>query len=182
MTDDKKKPLLMLGGSKKPSSAILNKALNTINNMNSRPPKIIIDDPIKEESENLDFSLNDFDFVEDVAESPTLLAATNKAPKDSLIDFLKLSVLDEDYNLVFNGTYDSAKAFIHRMRVELSRMRAQVIKLNKPLDHFHILTKNIVVESETVCTITLIKTYNRQRFDTAKIESDVLSFLTIPES
>jgi len=135
--------------------------------------------PVEQSSElkpdlSLDFSESDFAFEADVVTDIPKNLIPNKTPKDELILFLQTSQLEIPYTITHNGNYKSAEYFIHRMRVELSRFRAQIIKLNKPLNHFHVLTKSIDVESEIKCVIILVKSNKRQRFD-------VLGFLTIPE-
>lgn len=127
----------------------------------------------------LDF--DDFDFAEDVKPTnlPTNLA--NKTPKNELILFLQQSAIDTPYLLQYNGNFEGAKSHIHRMRVELSRFRAQIIKLNKKLDHFHVLVKDITIESETLCTITLLKTYERKKNKKPEV-LNILDLLTVNES
>lgn len=159
--------------------------LNFNNANESKSATNIIEKAVtKIEKDEIEFSLNDFDFdfAKDILEPPakTLQSVTSKNPKESLIEFLKTSQLDVNYEIEFNGSYELAKAFIHRMRVELSRFRAQIIALGKQLDHFHVLTKSIEVQSENRCLIILLKTHKRQRFDAPKA-LDVLDFLTIKE-
>lgn len=129
----------------------------------------------------LSFDSSDFDFADDILETDkdTLNAPVqNLSPKETLINFLRDSVLDEDYIFDFAGSYVQAEAFIQRMRVALSRFRAEIIKLNKPLNHFYVLTKSIEVKSDTYCTVTLIKSKQRKKKIESKV-NDVLDFLTL---
>ena len=130
---------------------------------------------------DLSFADSDFDFAETLTVDMPSQTVINKTPKDALIELLKTAELDIPYIIQYNGDFNSAETYIHRMRVELSRFRAKIIKLNKPLDHFHILKKSIVVESDNFCTITLLKTYNRKKSNVSKEIDDVLDFLTVKE-
>ena len=133
--------------------------------------------------DSLSFTDSDFDFADDILEKTTQELIPNKSAKETLIEFIKTSSYDSPYTINHNGTYESAEKFIQRMRVELSRFRAQIIKLNKPLNHFYVLTQSIIVESEIKCVITLIKSKERARAAKKKSEeiNDVLDFLTNPE-
>jgi len=130
---------------------------------------------------DLSFADSDFDFAEPLATIEPAKIGANKAPKEELIQFLKTAELDIPYTIQFNGDYNTAETYIHRMRVELSRFRAKIIKLNKPLDHFHILKKSITVESDSYCTIVLLKTYNRKKSNASREIDDVLAFLTVKD-
>ncbi len=137
--------------------------------------------PVTEEF--LSFDSADFDFAEDILVADTtqiIEKVQNLSPKDTLISFLRESTMDVDYVFNYDGTYEQAAAFRQRMRVQLSRFRTAITKLNKPLNHFYVLTKSIEVKSDNLCTITLIKSKQRKK----KLESntdlvDVLDFLTL---
>jgi len=155
-------------------------------NILSRPDTIIIDDEkiVPDLSmDSLSFTDSDFDFADDILETTTKELVPNKSAKETLIEFIKTAPFDSPYIIPHNGTYESAQMFIQRMRVELSRFRAQIIKLNKPLNRFYVLTQSIVIESEIKCVITLIKSKERARAAKKKSEeiNDVLDFLTNPE-
>ena len=161
----------------RPKLKILDAKEKALDNLTNHIPKDAPNDLLND----LSFADSDFDFAETLTEDAPITATTNKTPKDALIQFLKTAELDIPYIIQFNGDYNSAEAYIHRMRVELSRFRAKIIKLNKPLDHFHIMKKSIVVESNNFCSITLLKTYNRKTSNASKEIDDVLDFLTIKD-
>ena len=128
------------------------------------------------------FSADDFDFNDDDDNSYTIDTTTinlipNQAPKQALIDFIKTAVYEEPYTIPYYGTYDTALKYIQRMRVELSRFRAQIIKLNKPLNHFYVLTLSIVIESKNKCIITLLKSKKRKKNKQYTALQDVFDYL-----
>lgn len=135
------------------------------------------DDDLLEEE--LAFDESDFEFEADTLSVKKSIIKPTVSPKETLITMLRESQFEEPYTIELNATYKEAKSFIHRMRVELSRFRSKLIKLNKTLDRFSILTQSITVESKDYCTITLIKTRHRRRFDNADPEVlSVLNFLS----
>lgn len=155
---------------------------NLKNLQNQRAGKTAIiekEEIVDDLSLDLSFTEDDFDFADDILETTTEEITPNKSAKETLIEFIKTSTFDEPFKITHNGTYESAEKFIQRMRVELSRFRAQIIKLNKPLNHFYVLTQSIIVESESKCVITLIKSKERKKSKKKEEEIlDVLDFLT----
>jgi len=156
-----------------------------MNNFNINKPKQPIEETIVNNEPDISFDVDDFDFASDILiaknpedESQNKKTIENQSPKDTLIKFLQTSELDQDYTFTYNGSYQQAESFIQRMRVALSRFRAAIIKLNKPLNHFYVLTKSITVESEDVCTIVLLKSKQRKKPVESKLTS-VLDYLSL---
>lgn len=170
-----------------------------VKNPNKPEQKVLSDEEWEEKIGDEKFSLEDFDFSDEsdvmdesdiefnkddfAFESDSLKENVVKPipnAKEALITLLRESQFEEPYTIEIKATYPEAKSFIHRMRVELSRFRNKLIKLNKTLDRFSILTQSISMESENRCVITLIKTRYRRRFDNA--DPEVLSVLNFLES
>ncbi len=64
--------------------------------------------------------------------------------KDTLLKFIKTTKDGESFTFVVDGDKIVAANFIHRMRVELSRLREQVRqKLHKVPNHFKVYVENI---------------------------------------
>ncbi len=80
-------------------------------------------------------------------------------PKQKLIEFLKNSVAEEAYLLVIPVPVSEAEAFIHRMRVELSRFREKVRdrgRVPKTFKMLYIKTETKAIDINT-CSVTLMK-------------------------
>ena len=88
------------------------------------------------------------------------LPQETKSPKVMLIDFVKHTSGDKKL-FTFNhpGNVVSAKKYIHRMRVELSRFRAKIInQQNKKPVPFKIFKKDLIFNAElNVTTVTLFR-------------------------
>jgi len=84
-------------------------------------------------------------------------------PKRKLISFLQKADMDVDYDFIVDIPNSEALAFVHRMRVELSRLREKVRQRNRVPKSF----KMLFVKSEPVsgsnlrCKITLKKSLSR---------------------
>jgi hypothetical protein len=79
---------------------------------------------------------------EEFAEMP----ATRSPAKLQAIDFVKsTNEENEEYVFSVNGNEEAARRFVHRMRVELSRMRGYVKRRGRAIKHF----KMIIVGFET---------------------------------
>ena len=77
-----------------------------------------------------------------------------------MIEFLKATRESPTFSFKLRGRTEDAKSFIHRMRVELSRMRDSVIQSGKVPKEFKVLVDDIAYDSETqVSTVTLRKAY-----------------------
>jgi len=68
----------------------------------------------------------------------------NKTPKEMLIAFVKATNgLEKNFSFKISGDKHEAKKFIHRMRVELSRLRQKIINQDKKPIPFKIFKKDI---------------------------------------
>lgn len=90
-----------------------------------------------------------------------------KSPaKIEVIKFVKETTMEDFYTFNFRGSLDDAKRFVHRMRVELSRMRDYVKSRGMSVKHF----KMILIEYEEIeagkrVKITLKKTQSARNVD-----------------
>jgi len=87
-------------------------------------------------------------------------------PKQKLIEFLKNSVAEKEYLLILPVPVEGAEAFIHRMRVELSRFREKVRDRGRVPKSFKMLYIKIKTEAiidintgspNTKCKVFLMK-------------------------
>ena len=88
-----------------------------------------------------------------------------KSPaKIQMIDFIRQSKLDVPYEFTLKGSKADAERFVHRMRVELSRMRDLVKLQGRTPKHFKMMFKEIIVEGDKT-RIVLIKTESARNVD-----------------
>lgn len=82
-------------------------------------------------------------------------------PKRKLISFLSNAEMDVDYEFIVDIPNSNALVFVHRMRVELSRLRTKVIQRDRIPKSF----KMLFIKSEAMgtlkCKITLKKSQSR---------------------
>ena len=76
-------------------------------------------------------------------------------PKLQVIEFLKETREMDEYSFVHYGTETEARSFIHRMRVELSRMRDVVREAGRVPREFKMLV--VELEYDAVKNQTLVK-------------------------
>lgn len=88
------------------------------------------------------------------------LPATTSPAKTKLFEFLGQTQMQEDFVFENKGTETQAREFVHRMRVELSRLREIAKEREIVPKHFKMLLKSIEC-SGTVCKITLTKATSR---------------------
>lgn len=93
--------------------------------------------------------------------------ATESPAKLQVIKFVKTAIIDKDYVFEIKGTQRDAERFVHGMRVELSRLRAEVIKRKLVPRPFKMLLYSITVIGQFQ-QITLRKT-----IDANDVSSDV---------
>lgn len=93
------------------------------------------------------------------------MTATRSEPKQKVIDFVKSTKVVEDDNaqslfqFVLYGTEEDAKRFVHRMRVELSRLRELVRQQNREPREFKMMFLGCTYErSKNQTTVTLQRT------------------------
>ena len=80
-----------------------------------------------------------------------------KVPKNVLIEFLTATQDGKNtYEFLIQGDAGSAKAFIHNMRVELSRLRREAIQRGRKPTQFKMVKKEIHCEN-FVCRVILEK-------------------------
>jgi len=90
---------------------------------------------------------------------------TKSPAKKQLITFLKESVLDQDYTFEIDVDILMAQDFVHRMRVELSRLRDLARKRDKVPKHFKMLYINSESSGDGKCSITVRKTLSANNVD-----------------
>lgn len=79
-----------------------------------------------------------------------------------VIDFIKTCKSDEEYIFKFRGSLKQADNFVHRMRVDLSRLRTLVRGRGHVPKHFKMLIIRIIPNSDnTLQTITLKKAISK---------------------
>jgi len=83
---------------------------------------------------------------------------TNSIPKQKLIEFLQNSKMDENFVIAIPVNVSQAESFVHRMRVELSRLRDQVRKRNRVPKVFKMMFINAMSINENKCSIILRRT------------------------
>ena len=84
---------------------------------------------------------------------------TKSQPKQMMIKFIKETVQNPEFQFRLRGNEDDAKRFVHRMRVELSRMRDVVRESGRVPKEFKVLLHEIDFDPmQGISTITLIKT------------------------
>lgn len=89
-----------------------------------------------------------------------------------VIDFIKNCHADEDYIFTFKGTFKQAENFIHRMRVDLSRLRTLVRDRGHVPKHFKMLIISIKSnQNNTSQSITLKKAISKH--DVSGIIDDI---------
>lgn len=132
--------------------------------------------------------LNDIDFdmslFDEDAEAETVIVKNQEAPvqrlkpKVQLLHFLTDVKMDEEFDFRFVGSIAEAKAYIHAMRVELSRLRDKVRKLGKRNIVFSVVVVSVVKEGLfNNYIVTLKRTQNKE--NTAEpIAEAVLDALT----
>lgn len=82
-------------------------------------------------------------------------------PKRRLIEFIRDAKLDKEYQFEITGTVTDAKKFVHRMRVELTRFRNQVIAQGRTVKQFKVHhIKSEVIDGGKKVRITLVKSMN----------------------
>ncbi len=96
-----------------------------------------------------------------------------------LIKFLKESTLDEDYTFEKNIDIVLAQDFVHRMRVELSRLRDLARKMDKVPKHFKMLFIKAEPLGDGKCSITLRKSLSANNVDNEV--NDILDMVSIGE-
>ena len=83
---------------------------------------------------------------------------TRSQPKQMMIRFIKETIKKQDFTFRLRGDESDAKRFVHRMRVELSRMRDTVKESGRVPKEFKVLLHDVVHEPmEGVTTIVLRK-------------------------
>ena len=98
-----------------------------------------------------------------------MLATSRSEPKQKVIDFVKTTKVDPDdtslslFQFAIHGTEEDAKRFVHRMRVELSRLRELVKQQGKTPREFKMLASGYAYEREVhQTTIILQRTEGKQ--------------------
>lgn len=89
------------------------------------------------------------------------LPATKSPAKRKLFEFLKHTKMGDDFVFTHEGTEDQARKFVHRMRVELARLRDVAKERNIVPKHFKMLLRGIKVVDSGSCEITLTKATSR---------------------
>ncbi len=85
------------------------------------------------------------------------MKSTSKA-KQTVINFVKETREQPHFTFTVNGNEADAKVFIHRMRVELSRMRDAVKSSGRTIKEFKMKVVAIEVEEEqNISVVTLEK-------------------------
>ena len=83
---------------------------------------------------------------------------TTSPAKLQMIKFIESTREQPEFKFNIRGTKETAEKFIHRMRVELSRMRNTVIESGRVPKEFKVLTHEIVYNREhNLCRVTLHK-------------------------
>ena len=97
-----------------------------------------------------------------------MLASSRSEPKQKVIDFVKSTKVDPNntalslFQFAIHGTEEDAKRFVHRMRVELSRLRELVRQQNREPREFKMLVSRYTYERGVhQTTITLQRTEGR---------------------
>lgn len=86
------------------------------------------------------------------------MANTKSPARQMMIEFIKATRENPIFSFRITGNQESAKSFVHRMRVELSRMREVVIQKGETPRPFKVKVQNVEYNRETnVTTITLKK-------------------------
>ena len=84
--------------------------------------------------------------------------ATRSQAKLMMIKFLRDTREQADFTFRIRGDREDARRFVHRMRVELSRMRDTVKDSGKVPKEFKVLCEDITFDAmEVISTITLKK-------------------------
>ena len=87
-----------------------------------------------------DINFSDDDFVKK--------NTSQKTPKEMLIAFVKeTSGTNKEFSFKISGDKHEAKKYIHRMRVELSRLRQKIINQDKKPIPFKIFKKDIFFDN-----------------------------------
>lgn len=85
-------------------------------------------------------------------------ARTKSLAKLQMIEFIKATKEQPDFTFRLRGNAEDAKKFVHRMRVELSRMRDAVKESGRVPKEFKVLTHIVDFDPmEGITTITLRK-------------------------
>ena len=91
-----------------------------------------------------------------------MTATSRSMPKKMMIKFIQKTVETPEFKFKLHGSEEDAKRFVHRMRVELSRMRDIVRDSGRVPKEFKVLLHNLEPDPlEGVTTITLLKTKGR---------------------
>ena len=86
--------------------------------------------------------------------------------KDRMIDLLETTANEQQYTFIFEGSTAEANDYIHKMRVELSRMRESVRNAGHIVAHFKIRKVSIRFNPATAKTeIVLLKTVTKGNVD-----------------
>ena len=101
--------------------------------------------------------------------------AIKSAPKLKLIEFIKTTKEGEFFEFTLAETTDAVK-FVHRMRVELSRLRSKLIEMGKVASHFKMMLEKIEVKDGKQ-VVTLKRTTSAN--DVTAEVSEALAGLTV---
>ena len=72
--------------------------------------------------------------------------AIKSAPKLKLIEFIKTAKEGDEFEFTLSMNTNAEK-FVHRMRVELSRLRSKLIEMGKVASHFKMMLEKIEVKT-----------------------------------
>lgn len=96
-------------------------------------------------------------------------------PRNSMIAFLRKSVLDEPFEFIIpaNDVSDANK-YIHNMRCALTRLRSQAVSAGRRRRAFKIITKSIEAVGKGEFKIVWVKCYERA----VELDDDILNYIS----
>lgn len=88
---------------------------------------------------------------------------SNISSRDQLINFLKITKLDQTYKFNLPMSADESRQYVHRMRVELSRLRDAVKTRGHQIKHFKVIIQGLEQISITppVTQVKLLRTLSQ---------------------
>lgn len=85
------------------------------------------------------------------------MANTKSPARQMMIEFIKATRENPVFSFKIKGNEESAKSFVHRMRVELSRMREVVIQKGETPRPFKVKMQTVEYDRKTDSTIVTLK-------------------------
>jgi len=139
--------------------------------------------PEEEILSDIDFDMSlfeeDAETESDVLETAKQTASIQRLkPKVQLLHFLEDVKMDEEFDFRFVGSMPEAKAYIHAMRVELSRLRDKVRKMGKRNIVFSVVVVSVIRENASGNLLITLKRTQQKENTAAPISSAVLDALT----